>query len=243
MWMGQWCPYVFCESSNWKELKTLLLTLQAIRDNQANAARHSTLFYFTDNSTTYWVCNSGSSRSPGLHALVEQIGLIKLELSLELQVIHVSGTVMIEQGTDGLSRGVWASSLHPLFTQDDGTLWDSYYFRHTFLYPSLYRQQDAGDAYLRAFTGQGSNSIPAKFWSLHSWRRGARTHCARANNPGCLRKATTAEIYEHARWRRERASEAIDMIYLDLPLLDRLKITYCCHYHGDDLGSMLLLTL
>lgn len=140
----------------------------------------------------------------------------------------------------GYAPGVWLARLsanlpggvsdgRPLFTQDDGTLWDSYYFRHTFLYPSLYRQQAAGDAYLRAFTGQGSNSIPAKFWSLHSWRRGARTHCARANNPGCLRKATTAEIYEHARWRRKRASEAIDMIYLDLPLLDRLKITYCCH--------------
>ena len=117
MWMGQWCPYVFRESSNWKELKTLLLTLQAIRDTQADTVRHSTLFYFTDNSTTYWVCNSGSSRSPGLHALVEHIGLIKLELSLELQVIHVPGTVMIEQGTDGLSRGVWASSLHPQVNQ------------------------------------------------------------------------------------------------------------------------------
>ena len=117
MWMGQWTPFVFHHSSNWKELKTLLLTLQAIHRARPPKLHRATLFYFTDNSTTYWVCSSGSSRSPGLHLLVEQIKLLELEMNLELQVVHVPGVVMIQQGTDGLSRGIWASELHPYADQ------------------------------------------------------------------------------------------------------------------------------
>ena len=59
--MGQWHPYVFHSSSNWKELKTLLLTLQMVRDRHSEKVEGSTLFYFTDNSATYWICQSGSS--------------------------------------------------------------------------------------------------------------------------------------------------------------------------------------
>jgi hypothetical protein len=120
MWMGKWTPFVFHHSSNWKELKTLLLTLQALRSTHSRDMAQTTIFYFTDNSTTYWVCSSGSSRSPGLHTLVEQIKLLELELNIDLQVIHVPGVAMIQQGTDGLSRGIWASELHPY--ADQGTL-------------------------------------------------------------------------------------------------------------------------
>ena len=112
LWMGQWSPAVHSFSSNWKELKTLLLTLQQIASLRENPVRGATLFYFTDNSTTYWVTHAGSSTSPGLHELVEQIQLISLDLDVHLQVVHVPGLVMIQQGTDGLSRGVWVSPYH-----------------------------------------------------------------------------------------------------------------------------------
>jgi hypothetical protein len=36
----------------------------------------------------------------------------------------------------------------PLFSHQDGTHWDSSYFRTTYLYPSLKQQQTAGDSYL-----------------------------------------------------------------------------------------------
>ena len=39
---------------------------------------------------------------------------MELELGCSLQVVHVPGIVMIGQGTDGLSRGVWATALHGL---------------------------------------------------------------------------------------------------------------------------------
>ena len=117
MWMGQWSPFFFHNTSNWKELKTLLLTMQELATHHANQVRYTTLFYFTDNSTTYYVCSKGSSTSPGLHALVREIRCLEILLECKLQVVHVPGVVMILQGTDGLSRGVWASRLHPHIDQ------------------------------------------------------------------------------------------------------------------------------
>ena len=72
MWMGQWTPFIFSYSSNWKELQTLLLTLQNIARDAPTEVYGTTLFYFTDNMVTYYINASGSSRSPGLHALIEQ---------------------------------------------------------------------------------------------------------------------------------------------------------------------------
>ena len=112
LWMGQWSPTVYHHSSNWKELKTLLLTLQHLAGLNGNPLEGATLFYFTDNSTTYYVTSAGASKSPGLHSLVEQIQLLSLEVGCFLQVVHVPGVLMIKQGADALSRGVWSSPLH-----------------------------------------------------------------------------------------------------------------------------------
>ena len=89
-----------------------LQVLLQLRDYGGASVRGTTIFYFTDNSTTYWIAAGGSSKSPGLHSLLEEIRLIELELGCTLQVVHVPGVVMITQGTDGLSRGVWATALH-----------------------------------------------------------------------------------------------------------------------------------
>ena len=74
----------------------------------------TTVFSFTDNLTTYWVATSGSSPLPCLHARIEVIRLLKMELDCCLQVVHVPGVVMIDQGTDDLSRGIWVSPFHGL---------------------------------------------------------------------------------------------------------------------------------
>lgn len=120
MWMGTWTPYIFRFSSNWKELSTLALTLQHLVDlqqRQHTDVRGCSVFYFTDNEVTYWVAQNSSAKHPHLHALIEQIRLLELELDIELHVIHVPGVVMISQGTDGLSRGIWMSQLHKLYPQ------------------------------------------------------------------------------------------------------------------------------
>jgi hypothetical protein len=75
----------------------------------------NTIFYFTDDSTTYWIAASGSPGSPGLHQLIEEIRLLELELDCSQQVIqHIPGLIMINQGSDGLSRGIWMSVLQGL---------------------------------------------------------------------------------------------------------------------------------
>lgn len=111
MWRGQWSPTVFTFTSNWKELTTLLLTLEQLHEHQSQGVQGVTLFYFTDNSATYWICHKGSSRHAPLHEQVIKIRALETKLSCHLWVIHIPGKVMIQEGTDGLSRGVWMTPL------------------------------------------------------------------------------------------------------------------------------------
>jgi hypothetical protein len=117
MWQGQWSPVVYRFSSNWKELKTLHLTLLHIKDTDAASVRATTVFYFTDNSTTYWIGQSGTSSVAALHTLITSIKLLELQLGCQLQVIHVPGVVMILQGSDALSRGVWITPFQDTMNQ------------------------------------------------------------------------------------------------------------------------------
>jgi hypothetical protein len=115
MWKGKWSPLVFRFSSNWKELMTLKLTLEELlRQNADDSLTGTTIFYFTDSSTVYWIGQSGSSPHPPLHSLIEQIRFLEIRLACSLQVVHVPGLLMIDQGTDGLSRGIWMSPLQDL---------------------------------------------------------------------------------------------------------------------------------
>ena len=106
-WMGTWAPHVAQYSSNWRELRTLLHTLE--RELRRDQVQGATLFYFTDNLVTYFVTSDGSSRSPALHALIRRIKELEVELGCRLETIHVPGELMIQEGTDGLSRGMWLS--------------------------------------------------------------------------------------------------------------------------------------
>jgi hypothetical protein len=117
MWMGAWSPRVYHFSSNWKELRTLMATIERAHQAQTGI-RGVTFFYFSDNSTTYFVMASGASTSPGLHDMVRRIKLLEIEMGLTLEVIHVPGTTIITQSTDGLSRGIWASILHDRPSQE-----------------------------------------------------------------------------------------------------------------------------
>jgi hypothetical protein len=104
-WMGTWRPHVHSFSSNWKELRTLVHTLE--RELGSNGRLHqATMFYFTDNVVTYYIVSGGSSGSPELQKLLRRLKTLELTLSIRLEVVHVPGTHMITQGTDGLSRGI-----------------------------------------------------------------------------------------------------------------------------------------
>ena len=61
---------------------------------------------FTGNSTTEAAVNKGNSPSRKLHELIVRLKSLQMKYSFYLCVTHVSGTRMITQGLDGLSRGV-----------------------------------------------------------------------------------------------------------------------------------------
>ncbi|CAJ1968834.1 unnamed protein product [Cylindrotheca closterium] len=119
MWRGKWKPAVYIFASVWKELATLKETLLRIKESpQAHLVIGTTVFYFTDNSGVYWIATTGSSKRRDLHQLLSEIRLLELDLQCVLQVVHVPGRVLITQGTDGLSRGVWMSTLQDIMDSD-----------------------------------------------------------------------------------------------------------------------------
>ena len=111
MWKGTWAPFVFNYSSNWKKLNTLLETIKRLTTEVNFDLNRCTTFYFTNSITAYWIAASGCSSIPRLHVLMAKIKQLEAKYNFFLHVIHVPGVVMIEQGTDGLSRGIWLSNL------------------------------------------------------------------------------------------------------------------------------------
>jgi hypothetical protein len=114
-----------------------------------------------------------------------------------------------------------------IFQERDGTPWTSLYFRSTYLIPLLEMQHRAGDIHLTTFDGSPGNSIADKFWSMHTYRRGGRTHVSRVR-VGCTRKATTIEVHEHGRWRFSRSSMDMPTLYLEWTSVDRISVTLLC---------------
>jgi hypothetical protein len=129
------------------------------------------------------------------------------------------------RSTSGLGPE-WSEDTSLLFCHPDGSPWTSEYFRYRYLYPALEAQRVEGDALLRAFDGSPGNSIPEKLWSLHCYRRGARTHVSRGSRMlARYRRASAEQVYEHGRWRRQRSGENVDVMYREWLIRDRIKIT------------------
>ena len=80
---------------------------------------------------------------------------------------------------------------------------------------------------LQAFDETSGNTIEAKFWSLHCFRRGAQSQVSQGGIYGRHRfkKALKTQVYEHGCWRNRRSGEDIDMIYREWTLLEKIQIT------------------
>lgn len=90
-------------SSNYRELRNLVevledLFLKGLLDG-------TEVFMFTDNSTAESAYFKGTSSSESLFNLVVRLRKLEMSGRCILHMIHVAGTRMIWQGTDGLSRG------------------------------------------------------------------------------------------------------------------------------------------
>jgi hypothetical protein len=176
-----------------------------------------------------------------LYDLPTGIGMIILRLLPETksQRTAAADVILAYETISGYQPGLWIqrlkaampqghhgpASLSPVFLTARGGPWTSSYYRTAFLYPSLGRQQANGDPALRI-----TRPIQQVFWSLHSFRNGARSQVSRRRLTGATytRKATTMEVYEHGRWRRRRSGELIDIVYNQWPHYDRIQLTLCC---------------
>jgi hypothetical protein len=100
---GQWCSEVEERSSNYRELKNLVETIE--EEVVAERLRNCEVFLFTDNWVSECAYSKGYSDSQELSRLVLQLRKVVMRAGIRLHLLHVAGTRMIAQGTDGLSRG------------------------------------------------------------------------------------------------------------------------------------------
>ena len=115
-----------------------------------------------------------------------------------------------------------------IFVTQTGARWNSTFFRENYVYPFLYDQLAQGDPLLRTYAKTDRTLLRRRLYSMHSWRRGGRTHVSR-KRPGCVRPASDQEIRDHGRWR-SRGSVGPDMAthYREPSYEDRLYITLLC---------------
>ena len=100
---GTWDAATSSESSNYRELRNLVETMQAMADGDELSGVE--LFIFTDNSTAESAFAKGSSSSRSLFELILQVRDLEMTACCKVHMVHVAGTRMIAQGSDGLSRG------------------------------------------------------------------------------------------------------------------------------------------
>jgi hypothetical protein len=100
---GLWGRDSEAASSNYRELRNLV---EVLEDGVSTGVLHgSEVFLFTDNFTAEAAFYRGNSSSRALFQLILRLRRLDMGGSIILHVVHIAGTRMVSQGTDGLSRG------------------------------------------------------------------------------------------------------------------------------------------
>jgi hypothetical protein len=106
---GLWGKDAEGSSSNCRELCNLVECLES--ESAAGHLIGHEMFMFTDNTTAEGSYYKGNSPSRPLFELVLHLRKLELLGHLMLHVIHVAGSRMITQGTDGLSQGDFSTGV------------------------------------------------------------------------------------------------------------------------------------
>lgn len=101
--VGVWGSDEELNTSNFRELCNLVESLERLAASEGIAGFE--IFLFTDNSTAEAAFYNGTSSSRKLFQLVVRLRRLEILHGCKLHFIHVAGTRMIAQGTDGVSRG------------------------------------------------------------------------------------------------------------------------------------------
>jgi hypothetical protein len=198
------------------------------------------------------LCNEVELVSPNdspRFSLPPGISLILYRLKEETKGNRSQTADVVLAGTvgSGLSPYKWYRRLHHfvdllspslVFCHPDGSQWTSYYFRTTYLLPSLEAQRRTGESSHQVYyDGTPGNTMLEKFHSMNCYRRGARSHVSK-KRPNNVCKASPAEVAEHGRWRIQRSCMSMPDAYQQWTMVaDRLSITKLCLNVG---GSVLL---
>ena len=107
---GLWDKAAASMTSNWKELRSILIALRRERTEAARQGRESPLrqcriYHATDNMVSESILARGTSTAPPLQQLMREIAYELMVQQCALIPVHVAGKRLIAQGTDGLSRG------------------------------------------------------------------------------------------------------------------------------------------
>jgi hypothetical protein len=101
---GLWDRKASGNSSNWREFYNQVLGVKRGTEN-GNIPEGTKIFLFTDNYVTERAFHRGTSKSKTLFDLVLRLHKLEMQGKLFIHLIWVAGMRMIEQGTDGASRG------------------------------------------------------------------------------------------------------------------------------------------
>jgi hypothetical protein len=108
--LGFWCNEVSERSSNYRELRNLVEHIRQEAKNGSLTGKE--VWIYTDNQVAESVWYKGTSTERTLFELMLELRMIMVEENFILHVVHVAGTRLIGEGTDGLSRGeIMASAL------------------------------------------------------------------------------------------------------------------------------------
>ena len=102
---GIWGKDAKDQSLNYHKLCNLVETVE--EEAKEGYIKGRELWLFTDNAMAEECFFHGGSSSKLLHKLVLRLRKTELEYDFTLHVVHMSGTRMIAQGTDSLSRGIF----------------------------------------------------------------------------------------------------------------------------------------
>jgi hypothetical protein len=168
---------------------------------------------------------------------LERMILLKLDPATKASQTRQADVVIAYLTWSGIPYGRWIRRLlramddlgwttGPLFRHvGTESVWDSSYYRYTFLYPVLRWLRDNGMISLRRFDDSPGMSVEEWFYSMGFLRRGGCSDVSRLRSH-TVRAATDDEVHEHGRWRH--ANRSMAQHYREWPLKDRVTITWLC---------------
>jgi hypothetical protein len=101
--LGEWCDKIQEASSNYRELQNLENAM--LRVAQEGRLDGCEVFLYTDNQTSEGSYFRGTAKNRALFELIVTLYKLQMQFDFILHVVWISGTRMIQQGTDEFSRG------------------------------------------------------------------------------------------------------------------------------------------